>query len=86
MKISPFQLYVKSLAYGPVRLGLLEKEVAYERLKKLTSEDFGYDVEKWKTWGIEHPEISEGPFSHIAKREAESEASHAETKLPPEKS
>jgi hypothetical protein len=26
------------------------REKAYQMLKKLTKQDFGYDVEKWKQW------------------------------------
>jgi len=58
MKLSPFQLYLRSLARGQVRLGHLSKEDAYEGLKRLTGEDFGYDVERWRQWGKEHPDVS----------------------------
>lgn len=67
MKISPFQLYLKSLAYGPVRLGFLEKDVAYDRLKRITGQDFGYDIAKWKAWGQVHPEVADGLYLQQAK-------------------
>lgn len=32
----------------------MSKEQAYERLKKLTKEDFGYDIEAWKEYFDQH--------------------------------
>ena len=60
MKLSPFQLYIRSLAHGPVKLGYLEKEEAYKQLKAITGEDFGFDVDRWREWGRDHPEVSQG--------------------------
>ena len=59
MKISPFNLYLRSLAHGPVKLGYVDKQIAYERLKRLSGEDFGFDVECWREWGKSHTEVSE---------------------------
>jgi len=32
----------------------LPRDAAYEKLKSLTGEDFGYDTEKWRTWIKKH--------------------------------
>jgi hypothetical protein len=29
----------------------LPKDQAYEGLKKLSGEDYGYDIARWETWG-----------------------------------
>ena len=58
MKLSPFELYLRSLAYGPVKLGYVEKEEVHIQLKRLTGEDFGFEVEKWREWGRTHGEVS----------------------------
>ena len=42
----------------------LSKEQAYEKLKKLTGQDFGYDAEKWRKWVKRNPDLS----SHIGKK------------------
>jgi hypothetical protein len=34
--------------------GYMTKEAAREQLKKLTGQDFGYDLKAWKTWLREH--------------------------------
>lgn len=34
----------------PRRDDYVPKEVAYERLKSMTGQDFGFDIESWKTW------------------------------------
>ena len=36
----------------------LSKEQAYEKLKELTGQDFGYDVEKWRKWVKRNPNLS----------------------------
>ena len=33
-----------------MRREYLPREVAYERLKRLSGRDFGYDYEKWEQW------------------------------------
>ena len=58
MKLTPFQLFVRSMRGGAGRCGHLPKEEAYKRMKELTRQDFGYDLERWKQWGREHPEVS----------------------------
>ncbi len=32
----------------------LPRDAAYEKLKDLTGEDFGYDAEEWRTWIKKH--------------------------------
>lgn len=34
----------------PVKRASLSKEDAYEKLKNITGQDFGYDIELWKEW------------------------------------
>ncbi len=68
MKLSPFNLYLNSLARGPVRLGYLEKDEALDRLKKLTGEDFGTDVDEWRAWGEAHPKVAQGQATYSADR------------------
>ena len=58
MKLSPFQLFLNSMRVGAVRWGFLPKEEAYKRMKEHTRQDFGFDLERWKQWGREHPEVS----------------------------
>ena len=35
-------------------LGYMTKEDAYERLKEMTGQDFGYDLDAWKAWLRKH--------------------------------
>lgn len=58
MKLSPFQLCLRSLVLGAVQPGLVSKEQALVRLQRLTGENYGYDIESWRNWGICHPEVS----------------------------
>ncbi len=39
---------------GKGRREYLNRDAAYEKLKDLTGEDFGYDAEKWRMWIKEH--------------------------------
>ena len=58
MKLTPFQSYLRSLLLSPGRFGYLPKEEALRRLREITGVDLGDDVERWRQWGREHPEIS----------------------------
>jgi hypothetical protein len=58
MKAPPFQLYLRSLVLGAVRPGLVSQSDALVKLRRLTGEDFGDDVERWRAWGKAHPEVS----------------------------
>jgi hypothetical protein len=58
MKATPFQLYLRSLRVGAVRPGFVTKDEALRRLKKLTGEDYGLDIERWRVWGMNHPTVS----------------------------
>ncbi|MBW3599161.1 MAG: hypothetical protein KY475_18060 [Planctomycetes bacterium] len=40
----------------------LPKDVAYQRLKKMTGEDFGYDANAWREWGR-----ANAKFLHLPK-------------------
>jgi hypothetical protein len=35
----------------------LPKEHAHNRLKRLTGQDFGYDVKAWRRWFDENPDV-----------------------------
>jgi len=39
----------------PGRREYLTKEQAYEQLKYHTGQDFGYDIEGWRQWILDHP-------------------------------
>ena len=39
----------------PNRREYLSAEESYLRLKEMTGQDFGYDVERWRAWFKEHP-------------------------------
>jgi hypothetical protein len=32
----------------------LSRDAAYERLKTLTGEDFGYDIDAWNHWAVQN--------------------------------
>jgi hypothetical protein len=49
----------------PGRREYLSKEQAYKRLKELTGQDLGYDVEKWGKWFKSNP----NPLIRPKKRE-----------------
>jgi hypothetical protein len=51
-RLTPIQLLLLNLAseIGPTRREYLTGDVAYEELKKLTGQDFGYDVRRWRQW------------------------------------
>ncbi len=53
MKLTPFQKWT-----GCLTVDGTAKAAAHDRLKHRTGEDYGYDVEKWREWGYEHPEVS----------------------------
>jgi len=58
MKLTPFQLYLRTMVTGPGRFSRMSKEEAYERLKRLTRQDYGFDINRWREWGEKHPETS----------------------------
>ena len=43
------------------------KEVAYEELKRLTGQDFGYDINAWKQWF----KTADEPFPNMGKSKDE---------------
>jgi len=63
MRLSEFEICLRNLAgrFSPERLGHMEKIDAHKKLIEMTGVDFGDDVEKWRAWGKEHPEITEIP-------------------------
>jgi hypothetical protein len=52
MRATPAQLFLMNLksSIKPGTLYYMNKEDAYEGLKKLTGVDFGYDVAAWEEW------------------------------------
>ena len=58
MKLSPFELLLNCMRVGGAHMVHIPKEEAYKRMKQLTKQDFGFDLERWKQWGREHPELS----------------------------
>jgi len=58
MKAARFQRNLRSLVIGPARPGMTSQEEALAGLKRITGEDFGFDVQRWREWGEKHPEVS----------------------------
>lgn len=58
MKMTPFQLYVRSLAHGPARGFSMTPKDALVQLKIMTGQDFGFDVERWRELGNANPRVS----------------------------
>jgi hypothetical protein len=58
MNLSPFQVYLRTMLVGPGRVSRLSKEEAYTRLKNLAGVDFGFDIQAWREWGKQNPDIS----------------------------
>lgn len=60
MRLSNYELCLRNLAghYGRSRLGYMSPEEAVAKLKEMSGQDFGLDIEKWRAWGKENPSIS----------------------------
>ena len=56
MRLTPIERLLKNLA-GEIpprmRREFLAVDIAYEKLKAMTGEDFGMDVERWRSWVAE---------------------------------
>jgi len=53
MRLTPIERLLKNLKeeIPPyMRREFLPKDVAYEKLKKMTGQDFGNNIEQWETW------------------------------------
>jgi hypothetical protein len=52
MRATPAEVFLENLEqiWPEDALDYMPRERAYEELKRLTGQDFGYDVEKWKSW------------------------------------
>ncbi len=52
MRLKPEELFIENLAgnISKETMQYMAKERALEMLKKASGEDFGYDIEKWKSW------------------------------------
>lgn len=52
MRLTPEQLALRNLEQTLPEdlMGFMPREQAYEWLKELTGQDFGYDVAAWKQW------------------------------------
>jgi len=59
MKLSPFELYLRTMMVGPGKTCTLWKDEAYARIKKLTRQDFGFDFHAWRERAATNPEVSE---------------------------
>ena len=53
---SPFEICLINLCQMLPKQSLyyMTREEAYEELKEISKEDFGYDVNKWEQWGHQH--------------------------------
>jgi hypothetical protein len=63
--LTPCEIYFANLVgtMHPGRLEYLSKELAYERLKEMTGQDFGFDVDRWRPWLIREGMIRLSPSS-----------------------
>ncbi|MCW8880131.1 MAG: hypothetical protein OQJ89_09315 [Kangiellaceae bacterium] len=52
MKITPEELFIENMAgrFPESSKNYIPKEEAYEKRKRFTGKDFGYDVDKWRQW------------------------------------
>ncbi len=53
MRLTPIERLLKNLKQEIppyMRREYLTREVAYEKLKAMTGQDFGLDSEQWETW------------------------------------
>jgi hypothetical protein len=52
MRISPEELFIENLdeQISKESMQYMPKERALDALKKISGEDFEYDVDKWKKW------------------------------------
>jgi hypothetical protein len=64
--LTPGEIYFENLAgtMNPNSLQYMSKELAYERLKQMTGQDFGFDVDRWKAWLVNEGLIHLSPSSH----------------------
>lgn len=46
---------------------LLKPDEAYRKLKELSGEDFGYDVNKWRKWLNEHQPYGDTPINNSSE-------------------
>ena len=60
MRLTPIERLLKNLAGeipSRMRREYLLPEVAYDRLKRMTGEDFGMDPERWNNWIAEQEKL-----------------------------
>lgn len=52
MRLKPEELFIENLAgnISKETMQYMTKERALDMLKKASGEDFGYDVDQWKSW------------------------------------
>jgi hypothetical protein len=64
--LTPCEIYFANLAgaMNPNRLQYMSKELAYKRLKQMTGQDFGLDMNRWKAWLVREGMIRLSPSSH----------------------
>jgi hypothetical protein len=64
--LTPCEIYFENLAgtMNPRSLQYMSKELAYERLKKMIGQDFGFDVDRWKDWLVREGMIRLSPYSN----------------------
>ena len=64
MRVTRYERLLGCLAEHPA-VPRVSRETAYEELKRLTGQDFGYDVKAWRQWFKD----AEDPFPNKAKRD-----------------
>jgi hypothetical protein len=53
MRLTPIERLLKNLKReipSYMRREYLPRDIAYEKLKAMTGQDFGFDTEVWETW------------------------------------
>jgi hypothetical protein len=58
LKLTPFQVLLRTLTKARGGMTAMTHDEVHARLKRLTGQDFGLDVEAWRAWGESHPEIT----------------------------
>jgi hypothetical protein len=52
--------------FSETSLIYLPRDLAYERLKEHTGQDFGWDASLWRAWLLAHGEIPPSPTANLA--------------------
>ena len=64
MWATPFQICLANLRQDipPTWSCFMSQEEAYEKLKQIAGQDFGYDDKRWERWGRENRHLLRPPL------------------------